>query len=184
MTRFLSIILSLTLLIASGCARVQVSEDYDTQTRFPVLKSYGWKSVRPPESTDARLNNPLLHKRLRLAIDQALGNKGFSQNASPDFLVSYDFSIQTKLESSPVGTGFGFGYGSYRRFGRFGIDTYSDIRQYDVGTLVIDVYDAESGNVLWRGKGSKIYNNHQTPEENREMVNSLVTAILAQFPPQ
>ena len=113
-----------------------------------------------------------------------MAQKGFVQSQNNDFLVTYDFSIRTKIQSSPVSTGFGFGVGSYRRFGGIGFDTGTDIRQYDMAILVIDIYDNTSNTLIWRGTGSEIYGSHPSPEDNVAMVNRLVETILAQFPPK
>ena len=172
----------LVLFFLSGCAGIQVSEDYDTKAPFPVLQYYDWNPVAIDDS-DARLSNPLLHERFRQAIDLELQSKGFLVAPLPDFRVQYTFAIDTRLESDPIRTGFGFGAGSYRRFGGLGVSTHSDIRQFDVATLVIDIYDEQTGRLLWRGRGSETYDNHATPEETTGMVNRLVRTILAQFPP-
>ena len=174
----------LILFIFSGCSKVQVSQDYDTTMRFPYLKTYNWKPIQIRENSDPRVNNPLLHKRFQQTIDRVLAEKRFVRNQNADFLVSYDFSIRTKIQSSPISTGFGFGIGSYRRYGGFGFDTGSEIRQYDLAILVIDIHGSRTDNLLWRGTGSEIYGSHPSPEDNMAMVNSLVEAILAQFPPQ
>lgn len=178
------VILSLVLLVFSGCSKVQVSQDYDPGMSFPELRSYSWKSPKISENADARINNPLLHKRFLESIDRVLAQKGFGQSQNNDFLVTYDFSIRSKIQSSPVSTGFGFGVGSSRRYGGIGFDTGTDIQQYDLAVLVIDVYDNSSNTLLWRGTGSEIYGSQPSPEDNIAMVNRLVEAILAQFPPK
>ncbi|MDJ0622645.1 MAG: DUF4136 domain-containing protein [Desulfocapsaceae bacterium] len=182
MNRFTTSVSLLLLLFLTGCAGIQVSEDYDTRTPFPKLQFYDWNPIAI-DDRDTRLNNPLLQKRFREAIDRELQTKGFVVAPIPDFRVQYTYSIATRLESDPVSTGFGFGKGSYRRYGGIGISTRSDIRQYDVGTLVIDIYDEQSAKLLWRGRGSDTYDNHATPEEMTVRVNKLVAAVLAQFPP-
>ena len=184
MKKLCPVILSMVLLFLSGCSRVQVSQDYDTGMRFPELRSYSWKSPKIIENADARISNPLLHKRFRETIDRVLVQKGFVQSQSNDFLVTYEFTIRSKIQSSPVSTGFGFGVGSYRRYGGIGFDTGTEIRQYDLAVLVIDIYDNTSNTLLWRGTGSEIYGRQPSPEDNIAMVNSLVEAILAQFPPK
>ena len=172
------------LFFISACSKVQVSQDYDPEMRFPDLRSYSWKPPKVKESSDARVSNPLLHKRFQQTIDRVLAEKSFVPSQNADFLVSYDFSIRSKIQSRPVSTGFGFGVGSYRRYGGIGFDTGSDISQYDLAVLVIDVYDSKTDTLLWRGTGSEIYGSHPSPEKNMAMVNSLVEAILAQFPPK
>jgi hypothetical protein len=178
------ILLSLVLLVFTGCSKVQVSQDYDTGMSFPELRTYSWKPPIIPKNADPRVSNPLLHKRFSETIDRVLVQKGFDLSQNNDFLISYDFSIRSKIQSSPVSTGIGFGVGSSRRYGGIGFDTGTDIRQYDVAVLVIDVYDSSSNTLLWRGTGSEIYGSHPSPEDNMAMVNSLVEAILAQFPPK
>ena len=176
--------LGLVLLLLSGCARVQVSQDYDTGMSFPELHSYSWKLPKISENADLRVSNPLLHQRLHRAIDRVLSEKGFVQDHNSDFLVTYRFFIRTKIQSTPVSTGFGFRFGRYYRYGDVGFNTWTDIRQYDLAVLVIDVYDNTSNTLLWRGTGSEIYGSQPTPEDNIAMVNSLVESILAQFPPK
>lgn len=170
----------LFLFFLSGCAGIQVSEDYDTKTPFPVLQFYNWNPV-VIDSDDSRITNPLLQERFRVAIDLELQEKGFLLAPVPDFRVQYSYTIDTRLESDPLSTGFGVG--KHRRFGGFGVSTHTDIRQYDVGTLVIDFYDEQTEKLLWRGRGSENHDNHATPQETTAIVNKMVKAVLAQFPP-
>lgn len=171
------------LMMLTACSGIEVSQDFDTEMTFPRLETYAWKNRPVEEHDDVRADNPLLHKRFRQNIDMALREKGFAQKAPADFLVDYSYSITTRLESEPVNTGFGFGIGSYRRYGGFGIHTDPAIHQYDVGIFVIDIYDAETEDMLWRGRGSEVVSRHPTPQQNSEMVRRLVEAVLAQFPP-
>lgn len=171
------------LVMLTACSGIEVSQDYDTEMTFPRLQTYAWKNQLVDKHDDVRADNPLLHKRFRQNIDRVLEEKGFFQRVPADFLVDYSYSITTRLESEPLSTGFGFGIGSHRRYGGFGIQTGSDIRQYDIGILVIDIYDAETQDMLWRGRGSEIVSRHPTPQQNSEMARLLVEAVLAQFPP-
>ena len=171
------------LMMLSACSGIEVSQDFDTEMAFPRLETYAWKNQSVDKHDDVRADNPLLHKRFRQNIDRVLEEKGFARKIPSDFLVDYSYSITTRLESEPVTTGFGFGIGSYHRYGGFGIHTGPDIHQYDVGILVIDIYDAETEDMLWRGRGSEVVSRHPTPQQNSEMVRQLVEAVLGQFPP-
>jgi len=171
------------LMMLTACSGIEVSQDYDTEMTFPRLQTYAWKSSSVEKHDDVRANNPLLHKRFRQNIDRVLEEKGYERTTGVDFLVDYSYSISTRMKSEPFTTGFGFGIGSFRRYGGFGINTGYDISQYDIGTLVVDIYDADSQELLWRGRGSEVISRHPTPQQNSEMVRQLVEAILAQFPP-
>ncbi len=174
----------LLLLMAAGCSRIQVSQDYDTQMQFPNMQTYAWKSLLNKKSDDIRENNPLLHKRFRENIDRVLKEKGYARKSNPDFLVHYEYSIKTRIHSEPYTTGFGFGYGPYYRYGGVNIMSAPKVYEYDVGMLAIDVYDAGSDTLLWRGMGSEEIASHPTPQKTSEIVRRLVEAILEQFPPQ
>lgn len=169
-------------LVAGGCSTVRVSQDYKPGTNFNMYRSYQWQKPAPSRSEDMRVQNPLLHERIQLAINAGLTGRGFFQGA-PDFFVTYHYRIQTRIESDPYDTSVGFGYGRYHRYGGMAFGTGGTIRQYDVGILVIDFYDARNGALLWRGTGSEIVSGHPTPEKTTDFVNRLVSSILAQFPP-
>lgn len=101
-----------------------------------------------------------------------------------DFVVSYNYSIQTRLESEPFRPSVGFGFGRYYNYGAIGVGTDIGVSQYDVGVLVIDFSDARSGEPLWRGTGTQLATTHTTPEEASAFVYRMVDDVLAQFPPR
>lgn len=171
-------------LVLTGCSRVQVSQDYKAVRDFSRFSTYRWKAMVPAESEDIRVNNPLLQERFRQAIDGTLAVRGYVLASRADFLVSYDYSIQTRLESEPYGTSVGLGMGQYYRYGGVGIATGVGVRQYDVGVLVIDFFDGVTGEPVWRGTGTELVRTHSTPEETTAFVYRMVDAILAQFPPR
>lgn len=169
-----------------GCSSVQVSQDYVDSVAFSQLRTYSWHPQPVQYSDDVRARNPLLHRRFAETISAVLAQKGYSQVQSADFLVTYNYSVTQKLESYPGTAFFGYGYGPHRRYGGYGGIGYgvgTDIRQYDVGILVIDIYDATTNSVIWRGKGSEIVTSHPSPQQTTELVNRLVREVLVQFPP-
>lgn len=171
------------LLLIAGCSRVQVSQDYRAGMDFSHYRHYQWKTINMEPADDIRANNPLLHERFHQAIDSALTRRGFYFGTPADFLVSYSYSIQTRLESDRAGTSLGFGVGRHHRYGEFGFDSGAYVRQYDVGILAIDLIDVQTGAVVWRGTGSEIVTMHPSPEAITSSVYRMVDSILAQFPP-
>lgn len=171
------------ILLLFSCSRVQVSQDYDTGMNFNQYNTYEWRKVEEKKTDDLRESSPLIHKRLRSAVDHNMTERGYGAGDNPDFYIHYDYSITTRIESAPVTTSVGFGVGSYYRFGGIGFNTAQDVRQYDVGILTVDFYDAETNQLTWRGTGSDIVYTHMTNQELTEMINGLVQAVLDQFPP-
>ena len=71
----LAILLSV-LLVAAGCGRVQVSQDYKTSTDFSRYATFALKPAVAASNSDVRVNNPLLQERFQTAITQNLESRG------------------------------------------------------------------------------------------------------------
>ena len=170
--------------LAIGCSTLQVSQDYDTQTDFTRLQTFAWQNDTQPQYDDIRLNNSLMDERIRLAVEQSLLAAGFKKTEKPEahFFVAYELAIQQQIESQPQsGVGFGFGFGGPR--GGVMVSSGSDVRSYDEGLLLIDVLDADSGRLLWRGKATDRFAQHADPAKNAQAINETVAKVMALFPP-
>ena len=168
-----------------GCSQVHVSHDYDASVQFANYLSYSWreKEKSSPYYKDIRENNPLLLKRFFHAINETLQAKGYVKRDQSDFVISYDFSVKTRLDTTPASPRIGFGIGSHYRYGGVGFYSGTEIHQYDVGILTIDFFDRRTGNLIWRGTGSDVLSTHSSPDKSAEMAMNLVESVLAQFPP-
>jgi hypothetical protein len=167
-----------------ACAGVDVSEDYEPGTDFSGYRSFDWFPGGRAASGDPEVDSPFLDRRVRDALVRELGSRGFIkvEDRTPDFFVNYHISVRQKLSSSGIGIGYGVGsWGSHGGVG-VGVSTPS-VRTYDEGTLVIDVLDAESKRLVWRGTGSQAVKSSPKPEETTAAVDRAVAAIVAQFPP-
>jgi len=170
--------------LTAGCSRVQVSQDYDAGVVFDKFQTFGVIQVAEMTGGNVRENNPLLHKRIYEAIEQIFIEKGMSHSQEPDILIRHTFSVSTRIESSPFSTGIGYGVGSHRRYGGIGISSAPEISQYDVGIITIDIYNAATEQMVWRGTGSEMLTRHPKPQQTTEMVWRVVRQILDQFPPK
>jgi hypothetical protein len=180
--RLFSILLGLLVLV-SACTSVQVSQDYDTNFTFGTTNTFGWHAKLQHESSDFQKPDELLAKRFKEAIENVLTNQGFKLNERPTFLVSYAFSIISKLQVDPSYSAFGYGFGRYGYSRGFGINTGNSIRQYDQGKLVINIHSATTNQLVWKGTGTREMSTHSNPTQITRNVYEMVEAILAQFPP-
>ena len=167
-----------------ACAGLDVSEDYEPGTDFSGYRTFDWFPGGRAASGDPEVDSPFLDRRVRDALVRELGSRGFIkvEDRTPDFFVTYHVSVQQKVSSSGISLGTGVGsWGSHGGVG-VGVNTPS-VRTYDEGTLVIDVLDAESKRLVWRGTGSQAVKSSPKPEETTAAVDRAVAAIVAQFPP-
>jgi hypothetical protein len=182
--RSMRVFLALSALTLA-CSGIRVDHDYDPSADFASLQTWAWLP-HAGRSGDPRLDNALLDSRIRAAVESELAAKGYTRASSgePDFRVTYHLSVEGKLQVDTVYRDYPRGrYGrvGYRR-GSWG-HTETRVREYDEGTLLIDVLQAESGALLWRGSGVATVRQESTPEKRTKRINTAVEKILERFPP-
>ena len=170
------------VLVMAGCSSVQVSQDYDPRAAMLPAGTWQWRAPVQPVTGDIRIDNPLLDKRIRHAVENHLLGRKFSQVAGkPDFFLSYHLTIEQKILNDTVYSTAGVGSYYYPWYG--GVGTETRIRQYDESRLTIDIHFAGTGELMWRGVGTFRLRTYKTPEEAAEAMRSIVDKILSQFPP-
>ena len=174
------------LMVIHGCSTVKVSQDYPLNTDYSVLGTYAWQSVKQEKTGDLRLDNSFLDTRIRSAIDMFLLEKGYRHisDVEPDFYIAYHQEIYNRITVDQTRSGFAFGMGSFGYHGGVGFSTGNSVSSYDDNMLVIDVIDSGSGDIIWRGTGTRSFVQHADPEKITKEVNKTVNKILMQFPPQ
>jgi hypothetical protein len=167
-------------LALAACSSVQVKSDWDPEANFAGLHTWAWQSATPVPTGNARLDDPLVHKRIQAAIRTALDGRGYRQvmEVTPDFEVAYHVAINRKLDAQTIYTG----YGPYRGWGMGGTRTIVD--EYEVGTLLIDVVSPATKAVIWRGTAQSRLQDLRTPEEREKRAQEVVDQVLAKFPPE
>ena len=188
---------AMTALVAlAACASsIDVSHDFNPQASFDALQSFDWM----PESgrqDDSRVSNDLTDRRFRTATEAYLSSRGFRKVTSgADFLVGYHLTLENEVDYQTVNTYWGprWGYGGmYHGGGRYGGARYVGVgvgttqttaRGYVQGTLIIDIFDVEAEELVWRGIGEGQVDPDLTPQERDQRSREAVQAILADFPP-
>src|SRR6266567_9216794 len=122
----------------------QVKTDFDPQANFSQYKTYSWQDIKPA--------NSLWDARIKSAVDAQLAAKGWTQVASGgDVAVVAIKTTQTQRSLQTFYDGFGGGWG-WRRFGGGGFGEATNTEQdYKEGTLVVDMFDAKTKQLVWRG---------------------------------
>ena len=131
--------------------QIQWNQQYD----FDAVETYQWQYT--PE-TDLQQSQPFLHSKIKTGIEYYLTEAGLSEvQSDPDIYVNYHTSTQTevRLQSNSYGYGYGaYGMGGwgYYGYGMAGpVSTTTTVHEYQIGTLVIDIWDAASKELVWRG---------------------------------
>ncbi len=181
-----SLAVSLVAVALAGCPpRVTVTTDHDPGANFGALHTYAWRAGPQQGTGDPRIDSTLLDARVRGAVNRVLASKGYTQDTAgtrPDFLVGYHAVVRQKTSVQTINTWYGYGPGP--GWGGMGGWPQTYVREYDEGTLLIDIIDPATMKLLWRGSGTAIVVPGLSPEEREKRINSAVDQILADFPPR
>jgi len=180
--KFLTVLIAvLSAVLVMGCSSITVTTDYDHEANFAALKTFTWlsgtKDAVSANAPTSLFQNQLVDKRFRTAVKSQLEAKGLTENAaSPDFYVVYYSATEKKVNV----TNYGYGYGP--RWGAYGGGV--DVQQYTQGTVIIDLVDAKTKELLWRSVGSGALASNPDPSTMEEKINGVVQQMLESYPPK
>jgi hypothetical protein len=161
----------IVLLAATASFAQQVKTDYDRSTDFSRYKTYSWEKVQTQD--------PLWVDRIKEAVNSALAAKGWTQVASGGNVAIVAIEMTRNQQSlDTFYNGFG---GGWRWGGGFG-DATTTVNNYKVGTLVVDLFDANSKKIIWRGSSSDTLSDKS--DKNIKELDKGVQKMFAHFPPE
>ncbi len=173
----------LGLFLLTACTSLMVQTDFDTSYNFSKLKTYAWLEDKAP-SDDIRINNSLIIKRVVNAVNHNLQSRGYTlvSKDKADFFVNWFGYIRNRIQQETIDSyythpGYTVTTWEHSAFSR----TYTF--EYQEGTLIIDILDSNSGQLIWRGTGRDYLEENETPEKITERINRTVAGILKNFPP-
>jgi hypothetical protein len=149
-----------------------VNVDYDHHANFERYHTYSWKMVKTP--------NTIWDQRVQDSVNQQLQKKGWQLVPSGgDAVLSAIGTTQqhTELQTFYNGPGWGgWGWG-----GGFGTATTTP-QQYNVGTLVVDMFDPNTKQLLWRGVAQDTLSDK--PSKNQDKLDKATDKMFKNFPPK
>jgi uncharacterized protein YdeI (BOF family) len=167
------------LALASTAAFAQdVKTDHDKAANFAAIKTFQAKIA-------TSWNNEISEKRVLDEITQALTEKGWkSVDANPDALVLLHGATekQKSLNTFYSGTGGygGYGYRGWGGMGGMGTAT-TTTSEYIVGTLVVDIFDAKTKGLMFRGTATDELSDK--PDKNAKKLQKASDKMFKDFPP-
>jgi len=150
-----------------------VTYDFDRGTKFIAFKTYAW--VQGPIQID-RFD----HARVVNAVNTQLTSKGLvhvEAGAKPDLLVAYHATFDRDAQL----TGFSSGWGPYR----FPASGSGVVRAEKIltGTLIVDLVDSRTQNIVWRGTASKEIDTNADPGKRDRNINRAAERLFKNYPP-
>ena len=163
----------LATLMATSALAQKVTTDYTKDAKFGQYKTFMW--IKEPKTSD-----PLMRSRIIDEVNSALTAKGLTLVTSDaDLAVAAHTATQEERTLNTFYDGFGGGW-RWRGGGGFGsATTYVDT--YEVGTLVVDLFDARTKEAVWRATASKTVSGN--PQKNAENLNKAIAKMFKNYPP-
>ena len=173
------------LLFASPIFANKIFIDFDKAYNFDTPKTFAWTDT---PDTAVEVENPLLHSRIVNALEHYLTQGGLIEvGQNPDVYVTYHASTEqeTRLDTTHFGYGYpgdwswgGYGYGhGYGGWGPGISDSVTTVTTYEIGTLVVDVWDASTKKLIWRGTATDIMVS-DNPEKMAKRINNALEDIV------
>lgn len=166
-----------TLLLAACATSPTVHTDRDPAVDFSQYRTYTW-AMKP------QTHSPLVQQRIVAGIEARLAARGWTQapNGQVTLAAHVIHGQRQTLDTLYSGTGMG-GWGWRGGWGG-GVGVTSartTVRTYDVGTLVVDMFDSQREQAIWRGTATATV--PSSPERVNQAIEAGLDKMFAGFPP-
>jgi hypothetical protein len=173
-TKMAKLVMALIVALLAGSAAL--AQDVSTNSMpgadFTKYHTYKWVSI-----DGAKYPNQIVDAQIKSSIDSQLAAKGLTKTDGDkaDLYVGYQASIGQERQWNAYGTG-GFRWG-----GGMATATASTI---STGTLVLDMYDPATKQLVWTGRVTKTLDANANQEKKQKNLDKAMQKLLKNFPPK
>jgi hypothetical protein len=164
-------------LVLTGCSpQIRTYADFDPDYDLSNYRTFDWGQKVNIEADGNPLHyNELNDKRIKDAVTLELTGRGyvFSED-HPDLVLHYHIIV----DDQSIVTMEPYGY----RYGPYWMRMETNIYSYREGTLILDLMDAGTNNLIWRGWAVSAIDREYTPEQVDRLIKKAVARIFKNFP--
>ena len=165
MKKFSAIILGFTLFFLLSCSTNRVISDYERGIDFTDYQTF---KLLKPKKTILENTNPINYQRLKRAVLREMQYLGYQIANDPDLVVSCYIRTRQFRTVDHFANYYGW-WPSHN----------VDIREYEEGSIVIDLIDPKRKKVVWHGVSAATIRESDFNQE--EKINRIVHAIFEKF---
>ena len=152
------------LMVPALALAMSVNVDFDAKADFSGYKTYAWGDCRVE-------GNPLVQERIISALEKQLSARGLKRvEGEADIRVVYHGSTRQDM------SGDLWGYGPGPDWNAAG----TTVGTYPIGTLVVDLLDAGSRRLVWRGVAGDTLSDD--PVKHEKTINKAAEKMFARYP--
>jgi hypothetical protein len=169
------------LLLALPATAQKVHVDYDKNADLDRYDRFMFKETPGTSMADTA---PEMHERTIELIEELLIGRGMRKvTADPDVYVTYHTESEEEMRLNT--TSFGYGYSPswywdpYWSQGTGADQSTQPVNAYVQGTLILDIWDAETDLVLWRGTATAVV--PPNPEKGARLIEKALSKMAKRF---
>lgn len=173
--------ISIGIMLISSCSSLNIVADYDKEvdfTQHETVSFYGWT-----DESDSAINR-FDKERIENAAFSEFKERGYEiVDENSDLVVSLFVVIDKKTSKTAYSNHYGMGgyYGRYYYgYGPMHYSTTIQEIEYTEGTIIIDVFDAKTKQLIWQGVGSDVIN--EKPQNRDRQIPYIIKGIMSKYP--
>ena len=166
----LAILVGLILFACGSVLAQDVKYNFMPGTEFAKYHTYKWVVIEGGSHP-----NQIADAQIKSSVDSQLASKGLTKTDGDkaDLLIGYQVAVDKEKQWNAYSMGG-------PRFGGMGTATSSTISN---GSLVLDIYDPTTKQLVWTGTATKTLNPSSNQEKNQKDLDKAMAKLLKNYPP-
>lgn len=165
------------VMLTACAATMTVSSHVERGLDFSRYRSFAWGPADALPTGDPRLDqNAFFKDHVQGAVEKLLAQRGLGlANGDADLLIHYHANITRRIDANQADRAYGYCAGG---------DCPTGDIAYEAGTLVLDIVDARSNRLVWRGWAQRsVEDVLRDPDRMARTIDEAVMRMLRQLPP-
>ena len=170
--RFPLVLVGALVFVTGILSAQEVRYNFMPGTDFSKFNTYKWISIERGAHP-----NQIVDAQIKQSVDSQLAAKGLTkvQDDKANLYIGYQIAVNKEKQWNAYGMGGGI------RWGGMGTATSSPI---SVGTLVLDMYDPATKQLVWTGTATKTLDPSSNPQKNQQRLEKAMAKLLKNYPPK
>lgn len=169
-----------TIVLITGCSSgIQVDTDSAPGVDFAAYETYRWGERTEYGNTGA-VYDLALDGRVQRAVDEAMSERGYRRilTDDADLVVAWHGALKSVLTDEDMRRSYMFA-GDWYEPAEKSVERAENI---EVGTLVIDIVDADSKKVVWTSQAQAELQRDRSIEESTQVLQQAVKKMFEGLP--
>jgi hypothetical protein len=173
-----TIITVLVLLVVgtAAAAKMKAHVGYDKNVDFGTIKTFDYFETLETSVADTA---PPVHEMIKLLVIRQLQDGGLVRNKeNPDVLVTYHTDENQAMKMNVTLYNYSYSAGWYWSplWG-----SGMDVSSFSQGTLVVDIWDTKTKNIVWRGAVVGVVPDDPSPAKTQKIIEKALNLMGKEF---